>query len=150
MVDTDDCFCQVIRYVERNALRANLENRTEDWQWSSLWIREFGDTDHRKLLSTWPVIRSRDWAQHVNQPLNAKELEAIRQSCNRGTPHGGEEWVNKTIRKFGLESTERQPGRLRKHLMDLSPFLPAVFVQQQSRRKVNCGIVFESVSASLN
>ena len=95
-------------------LRANLVDRAEDWQWSSLWIREFGDVDHRKLLSAWPVRRSRDWVQHVNQPINEKELEAIRRSCNRGTPYGSEEWVNKTIKKFGLESTKRKPGRPKK------------------------------------
>jgi len=35
-VETNDYFYQVIRYVERNALRANV-TRVEDWKWSSLW-----------------------------------------------------------------------------------------------------------------
>ena len=30
----------VLRYVERNALRANLVERAEDWNWCSLWRRE--------------------------------------------------------------------------------------------------------------
>ncbi len=114
MVDTDEYFYQVIRYVERNALRANLVGRAEDWQWSSLWIREFGDADHRKLLSAWPVRRPRDWAEHVNQPINEKELQAIRRSCNRGTPYGSQAWVGKMVKKFGLESTQRKPGRPKK------------------------------------
>ena len=38
-VETDDYFYQVVRYVERNALRANLVERTESWQWSSLRAR---------------------------------------------------------------------------------------------------------------
>jgi Zn-dependent protease len=36
-IQDDDHFFVVCRYVERNALRANLVNRAEQWQWSSLW-----------------------------------------------------------------------------------------------------------------
>src|SRR5271157_513720 len=35
-VETEDYFYQVVRYVERNALRANLVERAESWRWSSL------------------------------------------------------------------------------------------------------------------
>jgi len=35
-VETEDYFYQVVRYVERNALRANLVARAEQWLWSSL------------------------------------------------------------------------------------------------------------------
>ena len=35
-VQTDEYFYQAVRYVERNALRANLVSRAEDWPWSSL------------------------------------------------------------------------------------------------------------------
>ena len=34
-VETEDYFYQVVRYVERNALRANLAERAEAWRWSS-------------------------------------------------------------------------------------------------------------------
>ena len=34
----DDDHCAVVcRYVERNALRAGLVSRAEDWRWGSLW-----------------------------------------------------------------------------------------------------------------
>ncbi|MGA2702956.1 MAG: transposase [Isosphaeraceae bacterium] len=35
-VETEDYFYQVVRYVEQNALRANLVERAESWRWSSL------------------------------------------------------------------------------------------------------------------
>ena len=54
-VETDDYFYQVVRYVERNALRANLCKSTDRWRWSSLWRRNHGITDDRKLLSKWPL-----------------------------------------------------------------------------------------------
>lgn len=34
-VQTDEHFLTVARYMERNAMRAKLVGRTEDWQWSS-------------------------------------------------------------------------------------------------------------------
>ncbi|MBS0184492.1 MAG: transposase [Nitrospira sp.] len=43
-VQTDEHFLTVARYVERNALRAKLVRRAEDWQWSSLWRRTQGDS----------------------------------------------------------------------------------------------------------
>ncbi len=35
-IETEDYFYQALRYVERNALRANLVPRSEEWRWSSL------------------------------------------------------------------------------------------------------------------
>src|SRR5208337_3318834 len=35
-VEAEDYFYQVVRYVERNALRANLVERAESWGWSIL------------------------------------------------------------------------------------------------------------------
>ena len=41
-VESDDHFYQVVRYVERNALRAEMVPRAEDWRWSSLWRHVHG------------------------------------------------------------------------------------------------------------
>ena len=38
-VQSDDHFLWVMRYVERNALRANLVESAEDWQWGSAFLR---------------------------------------------------------------------------------------------------------------
>jgi putative transposase len=38
-VEKDDHFLTVCRYVERNALRADMVARAEQWRWSSLWHR---------------------------------------------------------------------------------------------------------------
>jgi putative transposase len=39
-IQTDGHFLSVCRYVERNALRARLVGRAEDWAWCSLACRE--------------------------------------------------------------------------------------------------------------
>ncbi len=113
-VETDDYFYRVVRYAERNALRANLVAKAEEWPWSSLWIRQFGTSEHRAMLSPWPLPRPRKWLRYVNDPETDAELEALRLSCNRGTPYGRPEWIEQTVRKLGLEATTRNPGRPKK------------------------------------
>jgi putative transposase len=39
-IQQDHHFLGVCRYVERNALRANLVAKAQDWRWSSLWARD--------------------------------------------------------------------------------------------------------------
>jgi putative transposase len=110
-VQTDDYFYQVTRYVERNALRANLVTKAEQWFWSSLWIREHGGSEYLSMLSPWPLSRPRKWTEYVNQAETEAELAALRRSCRRGTPYGSPDWVARTCKKLGLESTLRRPGR---------------------------------------
>ena len=113
-LETDEHFYQVNRYVERNALRANLVERAEDWPFGSLWIREHGTEEDRKLLSAWPLPIPKTWKQHVNKPASESELGALRHSVVRGTPYGSTAWIESTARKLGLEPTLRKPGRPKK------------------------------------
>jgi putative transposase len=112
-VESDDCFYQVARYVERNALRANLVARAEDWQWSSLWRRERGTADRKRWLGRWPVPLTRRWLEYVNEPQTETVLEALRRCGKRGQPFGGAEWIAATAKELGLESTLRSRGRPR-------------------------------------
>ena len=113
-VETDEHFYTVMRYVERNALRANLVGRAEQWRWSSLWRREFGSREQRSLLHAWPIPKPRNWLDTVNQPLTDAELMAARHSVNRGCPFGTGQWQARTAKNLGLEWTIRPRGRPRK------------------------------------
>lgn len=113
-VQTDEYFYQVVRYAERNALRANLVERAEDWQWSSLCRREHGTPDDRRWLSTWPLSRPREWLKYVNEPQTEAELDALRRSVTRGQPFGSPQWTAATAKHLGLESTIRTRGRPKK------------------------------------
>lgn len=110
-VQTDEHFLTVARYVERNARRAKLVERAEEWHWGSLWRRAQGDPKLTAWLSDWPVQRPRDWVARVNRPEPASELEALRLSVRRGRPFGADAWVRRMVRRFGLESTLRPRGR---------------------------------------
>lgn len=113
-VEDDPHLYRVARYVERNALRANLVRRAEQWRWGSLfrWLR--GSAEDRRLLAPWPVRRPADWTRHVNTPQTEAELSALRRCVNRGSPYGSDSWSERTIRSLGLESTLRSRGRPKK------------------------------------
>ena len=110
-VQTDAHFLTVARYVERNALRAKLASRAEDWQWSSLWRRDQRNNMLTAWLADWPVERPRDWLARVNRPQTASELESLRTSVQRGRPFGEEDWVRRMAKRFGMEATLRPRGR---------------------------------------
>jgi len=113
-VETDDYFYHVVRYVERNALRANLVERAELWRWSSLG-RERSTTEETTfpILSDWPLPRPKDWLALVNEPQSEAELTALRRSVNRNCPYGNADWIARTAKSLGLESTLRSRGRPR-------------------------------------
>ncbi len=113
-VQTNEYLLQLFRYIERNALRANLVKKAEDWKWSSLYIREKESRDQKKILSSWPVEKPTNYIKFVNEPQTAKELESLRYSVNKCKPYGKENWVNRIIDKFKLGLTTRERGRPKK------------------------------------
>jgi putative transposase len=112
-IEQDDHLLTVLRYVERNALRAKRVQRAEDWRWSSLWrwMNRRKVLEDVPALSDWPVDRRRGWAAWVNEPMSLAELQALRQSVKRGTPWGGETWVSRTAKRLSLQATLRPIGR---------------------------------------
>ena len=88
-VQEDDHFYAVVRYVERNALRAALVERAGDWEWGSLWDRVHG-LGSSCLLSEWPLPVPEDWVDRVNAAETEAELEAVRRSLppDRGGGRG--------------------------------------------------------------
>src|SRR5580698_4779508 len=113
-IATDEHFLTVCRYVERNALRAVLVKRAEDWRWSSLWHRSHPESEFRRVLTAWPVAEPERWVEIANQPQTEAELERLRVSVQRGRPYGKDSWSASAARKLGLESTFRPRGRPKK------------------------------------
>jgi putative transposase len=113
-IQTDDHFYSVVRYVERNAVRANLVKRVDEWRFSSLWRRRHGDAEAQAMLARWPVAMPRDWLRHVNRPQSEAELDALRQAVRRGCPYGSDRWVRNTAVRLGIQHTLRPRGRPKK------------------------------------
>ena len=108
-IQEDDHLVAVMRYVERNALRANLVERVQQWRWSSLWHRVHGEG--ATILDEGPVPLPRNWLRHVQSAETEAELAALRRSVVRGTPFGEESWQERTAKRLGLQSTLRPRGR---------------------------------------
>ena len=106
-VESDEHFWVVARYVERNALRANLVLRAEEWRWSSLWQRCHPTGEERSLLAAWPIDMPANWLERVNQTDDAQELEALRRSVQRGRPFGQPEWQKEIAQRLGLGACPR-------------------------------------------
>ena len=111
----DTYFLALVRYVERNAQRANLVTRAEQWRWSSVWRREKGTPQQKKLLSAWPVPQPEDYPSWLNKPQAIAEEEAIRKSITKNSPLGSDSWVRRMVQKYGLEQTLHPAGRKKKN-----------------------------------
>jgi putative transposase len=113
-LETDEHCYTLLRYVERNALRANLVRRAENWRWSSLWHRQHSGSKIAQMLDAWPLPEPENWLDVVNTAQTAAELEAVRRSVVRGSPFGSELWQRRTAKGMGLEFTLRPRGRPKK------------------------------------
>lgn len=113
-IQEDQHFITVARYIERNAKRARLVRRAENWQWGSLYRWRQGTPAEKQLLAAWPLPRRAGWVDHVNTPLTEAELVAVRHSVQRGCPFGSQPWSERAVRRLGLESTLRPRGRPKK------------------------------------
>ncbi len=114
-VQGDDHFFTACRYVERNALRANLVERAEDWRWCSLHRRRQSKAGGALWLSAWPLERPRRWLNLVNSAQTEAEVKALRHALKRGCPFGEASWSEKMVQRLGLEMTLRPRGRPRKN-----------------------------------
>lgn len=111
-VQDDWRYLSLLRYVEANPLRAGLVERAEAWPWSSLAIR----CGARKeiALDPGPKRLPEEWPRHVQTAVEPTEQEAIGRCLKRGCPYGSQQWVTKTVRLLGLQSTLRPRGRPKK------------------------------------
>lgn len=77
-------FYRVVRYIERNPVRASLVDRAEHWAWSSATK---GD-EHRIVISRWPVERPDQWIRLVNDGQSAVDVDDIRGCIQRNQAIG--------------------------------------------------------------
>jgi len=119
-IQEDDHLLCVLRYIERNPVRAGLAERAEHWRWSSAAARAEADP----VLEPGPVPRPAHWLRHVNEPQTEVEVERLRESLRRGRPLGSSVWMESTARRLGLEASLRPRGRPRKATADQSLLFP--------------------------
>lgn len=88
LVEGDEHLLTVLRYVERNPVRAGLVPNAADWPWSSARERISG---RGSLLAPFPIRLPADWPRLVNEPQTSAEETAARLMARRpGRPRSVE------------------------------------------------------------
>ncbi|MBD3867418.1 MAG: transposase [Acidobacteria bacterium] len=113
-IQENDHFLTVVRYVERNPVRAGIVDDVMNWRWSSFQRRTCNDDP---LLDPSPLELPKLWRSFVNEPLTTDELAAVRTSLNREQPYGDHDWVQETAERLGLLSKLRPIGRPRSDIL---------------------------------
>lgn len=110
LVDSNNYLLAVIKYVERNTVRAKLVHRCEDWRWSSAWRHIHGTVEQKKFLDELPAGLPDNYTEWINTADTLDNLKTIRTSVNKSVPYGKGQWIEKMVLKHHLESTLRSPG----------------------------------------
>jgi len=114
MLEGGDAVLSVLRYVERNPVRAGLATRAAAWPWSSAATRRRPPDESGVTLTDPSGGLPADWLDVVNRPQSQEELDALIRCIRRGRPFGREEWVKRMAAEWSLDSTLRPRGRPRK------------------------------------
>lgn len=109
-IQADTHLLMVLRYVERNPVRASLAHRSADWPWSSARVRA-GLADSRSLLAPSLVPLPSPWLEWVDEPLTQAELANVRTSVNRNRPYGDPAWTRGIAERLDLVGTMMPHGR---------------------------------------
>ncbi len=112
-IEQDTHLLTVVRYVERNPLRAEMVERAEAWPWSSLAGR-LGIVPCPPWQTDGPVPLPKDYAAWVQEAQTPGEVDRLRRSVERGTPFGSEAWQTRTATRLCIKSSLRPRGRPKK------------------------------------
>jgi putative transposase len=106
----------VLRYIERNPVRAGLTTRADAWAWSSAYARLHppGKDQPAVPLAEPPGGLPENGATWMNRPQSSKELEALRRCVARGAPFGRVRhpaWQLKLAAAGGVLAPQGEPSR---------------------------------------
>ena len=82
LVQNDNHFLTLVRYVERNARKANLVQKAEEWRWGSAYLRKYGTEKQRKFLNIFffffiihfAVIKLNRWHHNLSHASMTNKL----------------------------------------------------------------------------
>jgi putative transposase len=119
-IEGDRHLLTALRYVEANALRAELVARAEDWPWCS--APEHGAAARipapgrvRLPLEAAPVALPGNWSDFVNERPPKSELAELRARIRRDSPYGSRQWTAEAAASLRLDDAPKRRGRPRKN-----------------------------------
>jgi len=102
-----------VRYVERNPVRAGLEQKAENFAWSSARAHIFGSPD-AFLTDIHPFLQIDDWRAYLDEIEDSATLECFRLHGRTGRPLGDDDFLSRLESLTGRRLRIQSPGRKRK------------------------------------
>jgi putative transposase len=126
----DDGYCySVIRYIERNPVRAELVASAEDYRWSS--ARSHVEKTVDRLLSPSPFDRTiEDWLSYLRSPDQKEDIRVIGEHEHTGRPLGSSGFVSRLELLTGRTLVILKRGRKKNAKSEISIVSP----NQRSRQ----------------
>ncbi len=107
-------FIAASRYVERNPVRAGIVGKPSEYEWSS--AKSHVDSLYKQIIDTSLFFKylesGRDkWREFIDEQEKTEEVVAIRKHTMTGRPLGGNFFVQKLEKMFGLRLHALPVGR---------------------------------------
>lgn len=106
-----------VRYVERNPVRAGMEQRAENYRWSSAAAHCGNRPDSLlNLESAWSkqFAAIDDWSVWLAEGDETEEIQTLRQNVEKGLPCGDASFIRRLGKIVGRQLEYRPQGRPRK------------------------------------
>jgi putative transposase len=120
VIDSDRYFLTCMRYIELNPVRAGMVKHPQDYSWSSYLANAHSKknallTQHclYRQLDANLAERQRAYRQLFRTAIEAADLEAIRESTNKGWVLGNGRFREKIERLSGRRTMPKPRGRPR-------------------------------------
>jgi putative transposase len=103
----------ILRYVERNPVRAGIVGQAWTYPWSSASVHIGNQVDEELIDSaSWSGLTEGDeWRSYIEETEDRERLKEIRRMTMVGRPLGGAEFVKQLEGKLGLQLAARRRGR---------------------------------------
>jgi len=114
IVEEERYLWAVMRYIEKNPVRARVVKRAEDYEWSSARAHILGIQDEllsdESRFSEREVKSYREFFSGEDEEING----AIRRATSTGRPLGSERFIKKLERVLGRDIIPKKGGRPKK------------------------------------
>lgn len=94
LVQHDHHLLTVLKYIERNPVRAKIVSKPGAWKWGSAHRRIHGTAKHKELLAELPVDLPKNYRSWINISEPSEDLDTIRHSVNNAVPYGRVEMLS--------------------------------------------------------
>lgn len=113
VVENDQYLWAVVRYIERNPVKASITDIPETYRWSSAKAHITGTTDTLLHESSWlPIQEQSRYAEFVRTE-DEETNSAIRRATGTGRPFGSESFVDMLEFELNISLKRGKPGRPR-------------------------------------